>query len=190
MADNILYIKNMACKRCIISVERCLNLLDIKFNKVLLGEAHLENEIPNDLCGKLSDLLSNEGFELLIGSKAFLIGKIKYEISNLICHLNKTQTVRLPAYFEKKLHHSFNYLDSLFSSVESITIDRYFELQKTERIKELLMNKELSLEEIAQSVGYRSVKQLSHYFKKTLGISPDKFRKLDFRKPKFYRLPA
>jgi len=66
----------------------------------------------------------------------------------------------------------------LFSEVEGITIEKYLINQKIEKIKELLVYDELSLNEIAYQLGYSSVAHLSTQFKKVTGLTPTHFKKL------------
>jgi len=79
----------------------------------------------------------------------------------------------------------YNYLSSLFSSIEQITIEQFVILQKIEKAKELLKYGELTLSEIAYRLGYSSVNHLSGQFKKVTGMSASEFKNLtgSSRKP-------
>lgn len=59
-----------------------------------------------------------------------------------------------------------------------MTIEKFFILQKTERIKELLFYGEMSLSEIADMMNYSSVAYLSTQFKNITGITPSQFKAL------------
>ncbi|MFQ6614131.1 MAG: helix-turn-helix domain-containing protein, partial [Fidelibacterota bacterium] len=69
-------------------------------------------------------------------------------------------------------------LSRLFSTVEGLTIEKYFILQKIERAKELWIYDQLTLSEIAYQLGYSSVQHLSNQFKKITGCSPREFKQL------------
>ena len=58
------------------------------------------------------------------------------------------------------------------------TDSQYIILQRIERVKELLRYDELSLKEIAFSLGYSSIAHLSNQFKKVTGLTPTQFKKL------------
>ena len=73
---------------------------------------------------------------------------------------------------------------TLFSSIESITIEKYAILQRIEKVKELLMYDEMSLSEIADKIGYSSVQHLSQQFKKITGLTPSQFKQLKENKRK------
>ena len=85
----------------------------------------------------------------------------------------------------EKLNHEYNYLSNLFSAIEGTTIEKYFIAQKVEKVKELLVYDELSLNEIAHRLNYSSVAYLSNQFKKVTGLTPSYFKKIreDKRKP-------
>jgi AraC-like DNA-binding protein len=90
----------------------------------------------------------------------------------------------LSAVLQEKLGMDYHYLSSLFSSVEGITIEKYAILQKTEKVKELLIYDEKSLSEIAYEMGYSSVQHLSQQFKKITGLTPSHFKELKENKRK------
>jgi YesN/AraC family two-component response regulator len=71
----------------------------------------------------------------------------------------------------------YNYLSSLFSSLEGITLEHYIIKQKIERVKELLFYDELNMNEIADKLGYSSVQHLSMQFKKMTGSTPSAYKK-------------
>ena len=61
-----------------------------------------------------------------------------------------------------------------------MTIERYYMLQRVERVKELLKYDELTLTQIAQQMNYSSVAYLSSQFKNVTGMTPSKFKSLSF----------
>jgi YesN/AraC family two-component response regulator len=62
--------------------------------------------------------------------------------------------------------------------MEGITMEKYFILQRIERVKELLMSDQISLSEIAYKLYYSSVAHLANQFKKVTGLTPFNFRQL------------
>ena len=65
----------------------------------------------------------------------------------------------------------------LFSEEEGTTIEKFLIAQRIERAKELLLYGEMTLSQIADSLGYSSVAYLSNQFKKIVGQTPSAFRK-------------
>ncbi len=179
MPTTILRIKNMVCARCIRVVKEELEKLGYKTTVERLGLAIIEHpEIQPDM-GKIAQTLEQNGFELLVDKKVEIIDNIKTLIIDLIYQdrLEEMNT-NLSDYLVQKLNHDYSFLSTLFSSVESITIEKYFILQKIERVKELLIYNELTLSEIAYRLGYSNVQYLSNQFKKITGMSPSQFKSL------------
>jgi AraC-like DNA-binding protein len=72
----------------------------------------------------------------------------------------------------------------LFSSVEGKTIEKYLILQKIEKVKELLVYDELTLNEISYKLGYSSVQHLSKQFKNITGLAPSHYKEIREKKRK------
>ena len=48
MALHVVFVKNMVCYRCVLSVEEILEKAGIPFQKVLFGEIHLNAELGDE----------------------------------------------------------------------------------------------------------------------------------------------
>lgn len=181
-----LFIKNMVCDRCVMVVRQRLDGLLIAYNRVELGEVSLNQPLTDEQFAALKKELDTLGFELLDDRKASLVNQIKTAIIRYI-HCEDTEEVnrKLSVLLSEKLGVDYNYLSSLFSSVEGLTIEKYVILQRIERAKELLAYNELSLNEIAFRLHYSSVQHLSQQFKKVTGITPSQYKqsKESGRKP-------
>ncbi|TDQ18957.1 AraC family transcriptional regulator [Algoriphagus boseongensis] len=171
-----LLIKNMVCLRCIEAVEEIFSHENIKA-KVELGKVNLSQPISETEKEKLSVLLEKRGFELLEPGKSALISQIKTLIIQFVHHRETSQNENLSVLLSEQLNHEYTGLSKLFSSVEGITIERFYTLQKIEKVKEYLFYDELSLSEIAFQMGYSSVAYLSSQFKKETGMTPSEFKK-------------
>jgi AraC family transcriptional regulator len=181
-----LYIKNMVCGRCIKTVTAIFEREGIIPESVELGLVRLKNELESEKEKKIRVLLEAEGFEWLDDQKAKLVEDIKLSIIELVHYSNLDEMNKnLSGYLSEKLHKDYHYLSHLFSSVENTTIEQYFILQKTEKIKEWLVYNEFTLSEMAFRLGYSSVAHLSGQFKKTTGFTPSQFKNLKdhIRKP-------
>lgn len=171
----VIYIKNMVCKRCIQAVSRELEQLGLQAD-VGLGEAVLQKEPLPETLVILRERLDALGFELLDDQRSRLIEKVKTLL------IEQVQLGELPEHFSlvdfvsKALHRDYSAVSKLFSEVEGITLEHFFILQKTEKVKELLVYNELSLSEIAFRLGYSSVAYLSSQFKKVTGMTPTTFK--------------
>ena len=179
MPDLKLRIKNMVCPRCIRVVKEELENLGYKTTIERLGLARIEySENPPDM-DEITKILEKNGFELLLDKNAEIIDNIKTLIIDLIYQDELEEMyINLSDYLVQKLNHDYSFLSTLFSSVESITIEKYFILQKIERVKELLIYDELTLSAIAYRLGYGNVQYLSNQFKKITGMNPSQFKSL------------
>ncbi len=73
---------------------------------------------------------------------------------------------------------SYAYFSSLFKKETGKTLTEYIQMVRIETAKKLLVEKERSISEIAEMVGYNDIKFFTKQFKKTLGISPNEYRKM------------
>lgn len=73
---------------------------------------------------------------------------------------------------------NFLSLNTLLAEIKGISIEKYIIKHKIELVKELLLNKDLNLNEIALRMHYSNVSQLSSQFKEITGLTPLHFRRL------------
>ena len=179
------FIKNMVCNRCIVVVQDEMKKLGLEIENIKLGEVTLEKDLTSGQRVALQEILVPLGFEVIDDKKSRIIEQIKNVIINLVHYEDNNLKSNLSDVLSKKLNHDYNYLSSLFSEVESTTIEKYFIAQKIEKVKELLVYDELSLSEIAIQLNYSSVAYLSNQFKKVTGLTPSYFKQIkeDKRKP-------
>ena len=179
MPTKTLKIKNMVCPRCIKAVKEELEKLGYKTSIERLGSATIKYSANQLDLNKISTVLNENGFELLVEKNAKLIDELKSLIIDLI-YTEKLEemNITLSDYLSNKLNHDYSHISTLFSSVEGITVEKYFIMQKIERVKELLIYDELSLSEISYKLGYSNVQYLSTQFKKITGMSPSEFKTL------------
>ncbi|MGE5351185.1 MAG: AraC family transcriptional regulator [Acidobacteriota bacterium] len=182
--EKTLLIKNMVCSRCIKVVKEELEKLGLEVPSIELGEVRVRGEqFPYD---EIKRVLEDNGFELIEDKKAATINRIKSLIIDLI-YSDRLENIdmNLSEFLEKNLEQDYQYLSTLFSSVENITLEHFVILQKVERAKELLKYNELTLSEIAYRLGYSSVQHLSSQFRKVTGFTASEFKSLtqNQRKP-------
>ncbi len=178
MEETVLHIKNMVCPRCIKVVREELQKLGYEVLHIELGQVKLAQSKSGLDVEAIKDVLSKEGFELIEDTKAKLIDSIKTEIISLIQKYKDEDLEKLnfSKHLSKTFHKDYNYLSSLFSKTEGITIEHFIILQKIEKAKELLKYGELTLSEIAYRLGYSSVQHLSRQFKQVTGLTASEFK--------------
>ena len=149
----------MVCNRCIMVVTEALKRMGFTPLSVELGTAILQEPINAEERAAIKPVLEAYGFELV--------------------HYNDNSSkTNLSDYLTDKCHHDYSFLSKLFSEVNGISIERYYIIQKIERIKELLVYDELSISEIADKLNYSSAAHLSTQFRNMTGISPSQFKRL------------
>lgn len=174
----------MVCNRCIIAVDTVFKEAGYLPQSVTLGEVEIPDDIPPVELDNISKNLQELGFEIIEDTNKKIIEKIKNIIIEIVHYSDDDQKVNFSSVIESKLNKSYNYLSSLFSSIEGITIEHYIISQKIEKAKELLVYNELSLSEIAYKLGYSSVAHLSSQFKKVTGLTPTHFKEIGEKKRK------
>ncbi len=180
----IINIKNMVCNRCIMVVQNEILAFGLHVNKINLGEVDIVENLSSENLNKLNLNLMQFGFEIIDDKKSKIIEKIKNEVISLV-HLSESEIPQnYSIYLAEKLNYEYNYLSTLFSNVEGITLEKYIINHKIERVKELLVYDELTLSEIADKLGYSSVAYLSNQFKMVTGFTPSYFKSLKENKRK------
>ena len=178
-------IKNMVCSRCVLVVRQELEKMQLTPICIQLGEAELEQELSKFQLKNLGERLAENGFELIGDRISIMVEKVKNIIVETI---HSTEEIAIKTNFsdliEKKLYIDYNYISSLFSNSEGITIEQYIIHQRIERAKELLIYNELTLSEISYKLGYSSVQHLSTQFKKVTDLTPSSFKAVKDHKRK------
>ena len=168
----------MVCDRCVFSVNRVLDDLEIRYKYISLGEyrANIKN---NTVLNQLKSELEKLGFDLIGDKKKIISSKIKSILVNVLSNSNVEDKL-ISSILLKKFSYSYNHLNKVFKSTEKISIEKYFLKLKIEKIKEYLSYDELSIKEISYQLGYNSVSHLSNHFKKATGFSPSHYKKNKF----------
>ena len=174
-----LTIKNMVCPRCITAVENCLRKNSLQVASIELGKAVILEDLTEEKKKIVASELKNLGFELLDDKRQKTIERIKNLIVTLIHQDDDNKIVKLSTYLANEMNQDYSQLSKLFSEVTGITIERYFVLQKVERVKELISYDELSMTQIALKMHYSSMAYLSSQFKQVTGMTPSQFKLLE-----------
>jgi len=181
-----LHIKNMVCDRCIRAVQEEIENLGFTLKSIQLGEVVLNEEVNANDTGRISKVLLENGFELITDNRSWIISRIKTLIIEYVHYdKEKPKYVNFSDLLASELNHDYSYLSHLFSTVEGKTIEKYMILQRIERVKELLVYDEMSLNEISYKLGYSSAAHLSRQFKSVTGLNPSHYKAIrqEKRKP-------
>ncbi len=173
-----IHIKHMVSLRCKLVVKDALNSLGIEYSCVNLGEVKiLANEISEQKREELKESLNRFGLELMDEKKSTIVERIKNIIVEMVHYSEELPREKISVYLSKKLNHNYTYLSNLFKEVTGMTIQHFIVLHKIEKVKELILYDELTLNEITHLLHYSSVSHLSLQFKQVTGLTPTNFKK-------------
>ncbi len=173
-----LYIKNMVCDRCKVIVKTKLDEAGILYDNIAIGEVTIREKPTASQHSKLSASLKQLGFELIDNKKNALIEKLKNSIMLLEKCSDGDLKTSYTDFISLNVNDSFISLNTLFSEIEGITIEKYIIKQKVEVVKELLGHNDYTIAEIAVKMHYGSVTQLSSQFKSVTGLTPIHFKQI------------
>lgn len=174
-----LIIKNMVCDRCVLVIKNTLKQLGYNSAQVLMGEINFaEEQLTDQNIERIREAIEPLGFELVSNRKQAMIEHIKSALIELTHGEQHLENIKLSNYLTDILKQDYHSLSHLFSSIEGVTIEKYYIQLKIERIKELLVYDELSQSEIAWRLGYSSPAHLSSQFKQVTGMTPGAFKSL------------
>ncbi|MEO6722165.1 MAG: AraC family transcriptional regulator [Ferruginibacter sp.] len=172
-----IYIKNMVCVRCKMLVKKILDDMGVAYYKIELGFADLKQPINHQQKQTLKSTLQIWGLELLEDSKEILVEKIKGSVIKMIRDDTEISPVKTSHYLSRYLHYNYNYLANVFSQETGICLSDYIIAHKIEKAKQMLMDENLTVSEIAWKLNYSSVAHLSNQFVKVTGLRPSQFKK-------------
>lgn len=94
---------------------------------------------------------------------------------------NLPQNIGLPTvkYFADKVHLSTNYFGDLIKKETGKSAQEYIQFRVIERAKDQIANTSLTMSEIAYSLGFQYPQHFGRLFKKSTGMTPNKYRSLN-----------
>lgn len=166
----------MVCGCCIRVLRMELEQIGIEVKDIKLGIVEIEYD-PKIITDEIIEkTLTENGFTLLVDRDEVIVEQIKKAVIDLVHHTTYNAMIRNSDYLVGKFGKSYQYLSSLFSEKEGITLEKYIILQRIEKAKSLILEGELTLSEIAFMIGYSSVQYLSTQFKSITGVSVTEFK--------------
>lgn len=168
----------MVCPRCITSVVQILKRNNLQVKYVRLGEVELVKKLTERQLKIFTQELWETGFELLDDQKTQLIEQVKNLLIQKVQSGDVEEHFSLTKFIGEKIFKDYSSVSKLFSQLEGITLEQFFNLQKIEKVKEWLIYNEQSLTQIAINLGYSSTQHLSSQFKNLTGMTPSKFKQL------------
>lgn len=170
-----LHIKNMVCRRCVMTVEMICRDMGLDATSVSMGEVVLPQSIGDEALGEFRRRLEEVGFSLIDESDVLIVEQAKSAIRTM-ARDEGAYKYKLSAYVEDRLGEDFAVVSRLFSEREGRSMQTYQMQQRIEYVKELLQDRQLTLAEIADRVGFSSVAHLSRAFKNVQGMTISEYR--------------
>jgi AraC-like DNA-binding protein len=179
------FIKYMVCDRCKVLVINALKKVCIDYIKVNLGELIIEDCIPQEQLEQLRKLLKKSGLELLDNLQNKHVEVLLNTIEDMVNFPDKKIKKSNQDYLSEKFHIKYASLNTMFSEIECVSIEKYIDELKVTRIKEMLTYNELNINEIAKIMHFSNVAHLSSHFKSHTGLTPAFFRQPRSGRPCF-----
>lgn len=99
--------------------------------------------------------------------------KVQEIAEYIICNFSNEQTLEQLA---DQFLINKNSLSRMFKEVTGFTVIEYINLQRMKKARELLIDKSISITEIAMLLGYESITYFGRIFKRYMGTTPLKYR--------------
>ncbi len=172
----------------------CIKLIELYFEKVegievvkvFFGEVILRFDPDVITDEMMDDHFAEMGFGIVDDPDTVIVEKIKIASIELIHFANNSNSlIRNSDYISERVQLPYEKISKVFSKVTGHTLEKYIILLKIEKSKEMMLNAEVTLSEIAYTLGYSSVQYLSNQFKKVTGYTVSQFK--DLEKPE--RIP-
>ncbi len=126
---------------------------------------------------EFEQLLLKYGLSVIREKELLLVEKIKQAVVELVHYSNNVNSiVRKSEYIVEKIGMQYQQISRIFSKHQGITLEKYILLHKIERVKELVLQGEYTVSEIAYIMDFSSVHHLSNTFKKYTGITISDFK--------------
>jgi len=172
----------MVCTRCKTIVKSEMDKMGLQYNNVEIGVVDVPDKFTSSVRSKFDTALKKHGFELIDDKNNELIGKLKKAIIELELNSDENLKTSFTDYISLRVDGNFISLNKLFTEIEGFAIEKYIISHKIARVKELLVNDDLTLEEIAAKMHYSCTAKLSSQFRSITGLSPAYFKQLGHTK--------
>lgn len=175
MYKKTVHIGNMRCNSCVTLVIALLLKLEFEFIKVEVGSITFRNELSNINLIELKENIKLIGFEVIETKNSIFAESVKIEIVEIIHHLDGTQKNNVTEQLVIKFHHTYKYISEKFTKEFGVTLKKFTNILKLEKIKELLLNHDITFSEIATIMQFNSVQYLCNFFLKHEGVNSTKY---------------
>jgi len=143
------------------------------------GTIKLPENLSDEKLKSISEELEGFGIKIQTKENRDIVEEIKIYIKKMV-YEGDIRNVKISESLSNQLGFSYPYLSNLFSSKTFTSIENFYILVRIEKVKELVLLDNTSLNEIAHDLNFSSVPHLSNQFKKVTGLTITQY--LKFRK--------
>ncbi len=172
-----LHVKYNIEKACRIILQEQLDKFNYPYIITDVGSIQFLREVSLPDYVELYEILVKYGIEIIDDKKQLLAQKVKFAIATMLDNPEMPH-IKLSVYLADQLNESYRTIAKTFSEVCFMSVEGYLILARIEKVKQLLLDEELSLTEISFRLKYSSVAHLSNQFKKNTGFTPSEFQKI------------
>ena len=177
ITEEKLYIGNMVSDCCVRFAGMMLEEAGCEVIDIAQGVARVKYDPRKVTHEKIDQALRKNGFYLIVDKDKKLTEEIKKAVIDLVHNTTYNAMIRNSDYLSGKLGKTYQYLSSVFSENEGMTLEKFIIQQRIEKVKSLIHEGQLTLSEIAYMMGYSSVQYLSTQFKNITGFSVTDYKK-------------
>lgn len=178
-----IYIDNMVCDRCKIVVHQIVTTLGWRVDQIELGcfigwpPGPPETALPI-----LAQQLLLIGFRIR-DQAGGVISRIKGLIIEYVYDDAADSSIPLSERIVEDIKQSYSHLSRLFSQEEGRTIGDFYRAHRMERAKQLLVNTDEQISQIAYRLHYGSLGRFTSSFGESTGMTPSAFRERGIHQP-------
>lgn len=146
--------------------------LGVTATDISLGEGVLPEPMTGGQLLEFKNALLASGLQLMEDKRSILLEKIRNVVIQLVHHRSDQLRTNFSVFQSETLGYNYTYMANIFSAVKGMTIERFLNSHKIERVKELLGYGELNLTEIADKLSLQQRCHLSNQFRMITGVAP------------------
>lgn len=130
---------------------------------------------PRGLILRLLDALENtnqfslQRIDLDLSKEDYLVNRVIHLIESRFGNISRKE-------IEATLHYNPEYLNRLLKRQTKMTLANYAQMIRTQKAQQLLNTTDLTIQLIAERLGFSSEAYFYHFFKKQTGCSPNQYR--------------
>ena len=148
-----------------------LDSLQLEVATAKIGRTYFQRGLILRLLDALenTNLFSLQQIDLDLSKEAYLVNRVTHLIESRFGNISRKE-------IQAALHYNAEYLNRLLKRQTKMTIAGYAQMIRTQKAQQLLNTTDLTIQLIAERLGFSSEAYFYHYFKKQTGLSPNQYR--------------